>query len=187
METTGVAQRAEAFTDLYDRHANVLLRYCTRRIGPHVAEDVVANTFLIAYEKWPVFDGGPAEVPPWLFGIATNLLHRHRRDEVRGYRALARTGVDPLSNAAGVVESHAQRVGERADARSLSRQIAGVLAKLPERQRDVLLLYALAELRYAEVAVALRIPVGSVRSALHRARATQRAALGAEEVFPDED
>lgn len=176
METTGVAD-AETFTALYDRHAATILRYCARRVGPDAAEDVVAATFLAAYERWQAYDPNRAEALPWLYGIATNLLRRHRRSEVRAYRALARTGIDPLSNAAGVVESHEHRSGERADASASSRKVARVLAGLPRRQRDVLLLYALADLGYAEIATALKIPVGSVRSALHRARATLRAAL----------
>jgi RNA polymerase sigma-70 factor (ECF subfamily) len=176
METTGVAD-AQTFTALYDRYAATILRYCARRVGPDAAEDVVAATFLAAYERWQAFDPSRADVLPWLYGIATNLLRRHRRSEVRAYRALARTGIDPLSNAAGVVESHELRAGERADASAQSRTVARVLARLPRRQRDVLLLYALADLGYAEIAAALRIPVGSVRSALHRARATLRAEL----------
>src|SRR4051794_39334913 len=176
METTEVADAA-TFTALYDRHAATILRYCVRRIGPDAAEDVVAATFLVAYERWQTFDPNRSDVLPWLYGIATNLLRRHRRGEVRAYRALARTGIDPLSNAAGVAESHELRAGERADAYRRSREVAGVLARLPRRQRDVLLLYALADLGYAEIAAALKIPVGSVRSALHRARATLRAAL----------
>jgi RNA polymerase sigma-70 factor (ECF subfamily) len=180
METTGVAD-TDTFTALYDRHAPTILRYCARRVGPDAAEDVVAATFLIAYERWEAYDQS-AEALPWLYGIATNLLRRHRRSEVRAYRALARTGIDPLSNAAGVVESHEHRVGERADASAQSRAVARVLARLPRRQRDVLMLYALADLGYAEIAAALKIPVGSVRSALHRARATLRSALEGNDV-----
>ncbi|MEV0561215.1 hypothetical protein [Dactylosporangium sp. NPDC050588] len=60
------------------------------------------------------------------------MLNRHRRDEVRGYRALARTGVDPVQ------ESHATRAEERTDAQRRSRKVARVLAKLPRRQRDVI-------------------------------------------------
>jgi RNA polymerase sigma factor (sigma-70 family) len=176
----GVALDPAEFAALYDRHARALLRYCARRVGPGVAEDVVADTFLVAYERRHAFDPGRSEGLPWLYGIATNILRRHRRDEVRAYRAMARVGVDPLSNAAGVLEGHEQRVGERADASARSRAVAGVLADLPRRQRDVLLLVALADLEYGEVAAALGIPVGSVRSALHRARAKLRAALGAE-------
>jgi RNA polymerase sigma factor (sigma-70 family) len=168
---------ADGFTALYDRHARALLRYCVRRVGPDTAEDVVAQTFLVAYEQRHRYDPDRADVLPWLFGITTRLLARHRRDEVRWYRALARTGADPLIGGRTVVESHAPRTDERTDAQRRTQQIAGVLADLPARQRDVLLLYAIGELSYAEIATVLDIPVGTVQSALHRARTKLRHAL----------
>ncbi len=180
MELTEVPVEVEGVTTWYDEHARALLRFCARRIGPDAAEDVVAATFLTAFERRSDFDPARSGVLPWLYGIAVNHLRRHRRDEIRAYRALARVGVDPLFNASGVLDSHEQRAGERADAHVRSRAVAHVLAALPRRQRDVLLLTALADLDYAEVAAALDIPIGSVRSALHRARHKLRAALGAE-------
>ena len=168
---------ADGFTALYDRHARALLRYCARRVGPDTAEDVVAQTFLVAYEQRHRYDPDRADALPWLYGIATRLLARHRRDEVRWYRALARTGADPLIGGRTVVESHEPRADERTDAQRRAQQIAGVLADLPARQRDVLLLYAIGELSYGEIATVLDIPVGSVQSALHRARTKLRHAL----------
>ncbi|WP_433051950.1 RNA polymerase sigma factor [Dactylosporangium sp. CS-033363] len=179
MDPEGNLLIADGFTALYDRHAQALYRYCARRVGPDLAEDAVAQTFLIAYEKRHTVEPG-ADPLPWLFGIATNVLFRHRRDEVRGYRALARTGADPLLVQMSA-ESHAARADERVDAGQRARRIARVLAKLPARQRDVLLLYAVADLSYAEIAEALRLPIGSVQSALHRARAKLRKSLTEEE------
>ncbi|MDG4823531.1 RNA polymerase sigma factor [Asanoa sp. WMMD1127] len=157
---------------MFTAHGRELLRYCTRRVGEHVAEDVVAETFLIAYEQRARFDPSRGAVLPWLYGIATNLLRRHRRTEVRALRALADTGAG------------ADAADERVDAQRTVRKLAGVLAALPRRQRDVLLLFAVAELDYAEIAAALGIPVGTVRSALHRARAKVRAALAPEGETP---
>jgi RNA polymerase sigma-70 factor (ECF subfamily) len=179
METRGVLVGADSFTACYDEHARTLLRFCARRIGPQAAEDAVATTFLVAYERWHQRDPG-VDARPWLYGIAVNVLRRHRRDEIRGYRALARLGVDPLFHADGILDGHEQRAGERTDAQRRTRAVAGVLAGLPRRQREVLLLVAVAELEYGEVAAALGIPIGSVRSALHRARHKLRAALGVE-------
>ena len=88
------------------------------------------------------------------------------------YRALARTGVDPAA------ELDADRVASAVSAAAAGRQLATALAKLSEGDRHVLLLFAWAELRYEEIATALDIPVGTVRSRLHRARSTVRAALG---------
>jgi RNA polymerase sigma-70 factor (ECF subfamily) len=173
---------ADLVSGWYDKHARELLRFCGRRVGPELAEDVVAATFLIAIERRADFDRGrSAEVLPWLYGIATNVLRRHRRDEERAYRALARAGVDPLLRTDGMTDGPEQRVGERTDASRRTRAVAGVLAALPRRQRDVLLLVAVGGLPYEDVATALGIPIGSVRSALHRARQKLRAVLGAEE------
>jgi RNA polymerase sigma factor (sigma-70 family) len=151
---------------MFDRYARDLLRYCTRRVGEHVAEDVVAETFLVAYERRDRYDAGRGDVLPWLYGIATNLLRKHHRLEVRALRALA--------DAAPADE---ERAAERVDAQRSVGRLAAALAALPRRQRDVLLLHAVAELEYVEIAQALGIPLGSVRSALHRARAKVRQSL----------
>ncbi|GIG88362.1 RNA polymerase sigma factor [Plantactinospora endophytica] len=157
---------------LFDRYARELLRYCARRVGDDVAEDVVAETFLLAYERRERYDPTRGALLPWLYGIATNLLRRHLRTELR----LLRTAVP----ADLVSEGPALRSAERVDAQRSVARLAAVLAKLPRRQRDVLMLYAVAELEYAEIAAALDIPLGSVQSALHRARTKVRAALPAE-------
>lgn len=156
----------------FERHAWPLLRYCACRVGPEAAEDVVAETFLIAYARRDRYDPARASLLTWLYGIATNVARRHRRDESRqlsGYARAAEALVD---------EGHADRAAERADAAAHRARIARALARLPSRQREVILLYAVAELEYAEIAAALDIPIGTVQSALHRARTKLRAALG---------
>jgi RNA polymerase sigma-70 factor (ECF subfamily) len=169
------ATDADPVAALFDRHAAQVFRYCARRVGPDLAEDVLSEVFLVVQRRRDRIDVG--DHLPWLYGIATNLVRQHRRAEVRAYRALARTGLDPFGGATGIAEGHETRSTERADAARTSRAIAGALAGLPSRQRDVLLLYAIGELTYAEIASALSIPLGSVQSALHRARATMRRAL----------
>lgn len=168
--TTPAAIDPADLAGVFDRYARDLLRYCTRRVGEHVAEDVVAETFLVAYEQRDRYDASRGGVLPWLYGIATNLLRRHRRTEVSALRALARASTP-------VAEGPAQRASDRVDAQRAVARLSAVLAKLPRRQRDVLMLYAVAELEYTEIAAALRIPLGSVQSSLHRARAKVRAAL----------
>jgi RNA polymerase sigma factor (sigma-70 family) len=162
----------ERFAALFDRHAGELHRYVARRLGAGVADDLVAETFLAAFRQRREYDLARLDARPWLYGIATNLVSRHRRTEARLYRALARTGVDP------VAADHADQVAARVTAEGTSRRVAAALARLPRRDRDVLLLVAWAELRYEEVAAALGIPVGTVRSRLHRARRQVREALG---------
>jgi RNA polymerase sigma-70 factor (ECF subfamily) len=167
----------ESFAALFDRHAAALHRYLTRRLGGFsssgsVTEDLVAQTFLIAFEQRSRYDPSRADARAWLFGIATNLLRRHHRDEARLLRALARASADPPP-----AQCHADRVASRVDAGALSRRLAALLAGVPARERDVLLLYAWADLDADEISRALDIPPGTVRSRLHRARKRLRPAL----------
>jgi RNA polymerase sigma factor (sigma-70 family) len=163
------------FAVLFDRHAVAVHRYLARRVGASAADDVVAETFLVAFEKRQGYDPDWPDARPWLFGIASNLLRRRRRDEVRMLRAYARTGIDP------VTDIGADQVAARVDAEAARRRLADALAKLAQGDRDVLLLFAWAALSYDEIAQALGIPIGTVRSRLHRARRQVRAALGADD------
>ncbi|GGX65361.1 RNA polymerase sigma factor [Streptomyces fructofermentans] len=164
-------EHPELFARLYDRYAPDIHRYAARRLGGHAADDVTADTFLTAFRVRARYDVSRASARPWLYGIAAHLIGRQRRKEVRGLRALARTGRDPV--AAGWVEDTADLVADRAP-------LADALAALSAADRHVLLLVAWADLTYQEVAEALGIPVGTVRSRLNRARRKVRAALGAD-------
>ena len=105
----------EHFTVLFRRHAPHIQRYVVRRLGPDAADDIVAETFLLAFRHRDRYDAARADARPWLYGIATNLIGRHRRAEVRLYRALARTGADP------VTEPFTDRVDDRVSAGHASR------------------------------------------------------------------
>jgi RNA polymerase sigma factor (sigma-70 family) len=166
----------EAFAALFDRHADSVHRYVARRLGAEVAEDVMAETFTIAFQQRFRYDTALADARPWLFGIATNFVGRHRRAEGRRLKALSRLP----SSAPGDqdAETVADRVAERVSAQAVRRELAAALARLPARHRDVLLLVAWADLGYEEAAQALGVPVGTVRSRLHRARRKVREALG---------
>ncbi len=161
----------EQFAALFDRHAAAVHRYLGRRVGD-LADDLLSETFLIAFRRRAAYRPEHLEVRPWLLGIATNVVHGHARSERRRYRALARAGAEPAT-AAGSEEIHA-----RVDAAALRGPLAAALAGLKERDRDVLLLVAWGQLGYEEVAAVLDVPVGTVRSRLNRARRLTRAALG---------
>src|ERR1700758_5510152 len=115
----------EAFAALYDRHAAMLYRFAGRRLGDQLADDVVAETFLAAFRRRQRYDLGRADARPWLYGIAANVIGKHRRAEVRMLRAFARTGTDP------VAEGHADRVDSRVCAAAVQRDLAAALAGLP--------------------------------------------------------
>lgn len=166
----------EAFAALFDRHADAVHRYAARRLGGEVADDLVAETFTTAFQQRHRYDparGAGADARPWLFGIATNLVGRHRRAEARRFKAMSR-----VPALADHDEPLADRAADRVVARAVRRELAAALAALPARHRDVLLLVAWGDLNYAEAAQALGIPVGTVRSRLHRARSKLREALG---------
>jgi RNA polymerase sigma factor (sigma-70 family) len=162
----------ECFTVLFRRHAPYIQRYVVRRLGQDAADDIVAETFLLAFRQRDSYDQTRTDARPWLYGIATNLIGRHRRAEIRLYRALARTGVDP------VTEAFTDQVDDRVSAGTASRRLAVGLARLPEELRDTLLLVAWGDLSYAEAAAALGVPVGTVRSRVSRARSKLRRTLG---------
>jgi len=162
----------ELFALLFRRHAGDIARYAARRLGAGPAEDIVAETFLAAFRQRSTYDASRPSARPWLYGIASNLIGRHRRDEVRELRILERTGTDP------VAESFADQVDARVAAGAAGRAIAAAIASLDPGQRDVLLLVTWADLTYDQVAEALGVPEGTVRSRMARARVRLRAALG---------
>ncbi|GGT58549.1 DNA-directed RNA polymerase sigma-70 factor [Actinomadura citrea] len=161
----------EAFAALFDRYSAMLYRYVSRRLG-EAAEDVVGETFLVAFSKRHRFDLEHRDARPWLFGIATKLVARHHRAEAARYRALRRSPVD------GPVEGPDDRVAAGVTASATRPVLAAALSGLARRDLDVLLLVAWGDLSYEEAARALGIPVGTVRSRLNRARRKVRAALG---------
>ncbi|WP_410667184.1 RNA polymerase sigma factor [Amycolatopsis sp. cmx-4-68] len=150
----------EQFTDVHDRHFTAIYRYVAGRLGPQAAEDVAAETFLVAFDRRKTFDATRGDVRAWLFGIATNLVSRHRRKEARHYRALSRL------DARETAEGHEDRVVASVTVARLGK----ALSRLSPGERDVLLLVALGDLGYAEVAEALGISPGTVGSRLNRAR-----------------
>src|SRR5918999_3296226 len=86
----GIDQRT--LTGLYDAQARELHRYLARRLDPATADDLVAQTFLVAWEQRRRYQPGRASAKAWLYGIATNLLRRHARTEARAWAAMSRNG-----------------------------------------------------------------------------------------------
>lgn len=164
----------KAFELIFDRHFDAVHRYLHRRAGRDLADELAAETFALAFERRASCraDGG---VLPWLYGIATNLLRRRRRAERRRLRAYGRSGVDRW-----VVYDDDDAAAARVDTSAVGARLARGLAAMRPRERDALLLYALAGLSYEEIAFALDVPVGTVRTWLHRAREVARRELSTE-------
>jgi RNA polymerase sigma-70 factor (ECF subfamily) len=160
-----------AFATVFDRHYDAVHRYLARRVGPDLADDLAAETFTEAFDVRLRFDTTHPNARPWLLGIATNLLRHHHRSEARRLRAYARLDRLTSDDANGEIES-------RLDAERAGPAIAAALGRLSTDERNVLLLFAWADLRYEEIALALRIPIGTVRSRLNRARGRLRELIG---------
>ena len=162
----------ERFAILYDRHHQRVHLYLARRLGHDLADDLMAETFLIAFQARARYDLSYVDARPWLYGIATNLIGRRHRAETRFWRLIARTGVDDT------VEPPIDQVTDRVAAQGMRRELASAVAGLPRGQRDVLLLTAAGGLSAEEIASALGIAKGTVHSRLNRARKKMRNVLG---------
>jgi RNA polymerase sigma factor (sigma-70 family) len=165
----------ERFAALFDRHAPVIYRYLASRAGRTAADDLTAETFLAAFRRRASYDLACADALPWLYGVATRVLAQHRRDDARQLR-IRLAAIPDLSD-----PGHGDRVAGDVTAGALRGALADVLAGLSAGDRDVLLLIAWEQLSYDEVARALEIPVGTVRSRLNRARTRLRGALAGTE------
>lgn len=170
-------QEPHAFEEIFDRHFYAVHRYLHRRAGRDAADELAAETFAVAFERRASCHASGSALP-WLYGIATNLLRHRWRSERRELRAYGRSGTD------GVVEHSDETAASGAGAFTQGAPLARALAAMRSRERDALLLYALGDLTYEEVALALDAPIGTVRTWLHRARRTAQRELAADPGFP---
>lgn len=154
-------RRPEAFTSVFDRHFDSVSSFVRRRVGRDAAEEIVSETFTLAFRSRSRYDLAYPGARPWLLGIASNLLRKHWQSEGSRLAAYSRLSHEPV------------------DAPELpgppSPELRQRLERLPAGQREVLLLFALADLTYEEIARALGIRVGTVRSRLSRARRSMGA------------
>ncbi len=152
-----------AFRQLYERHVGAVRGYLIGRMGPDSVDDVVSETFATAWRSAARFDRTTTSARPWLYGIATNVLARHREREARWIEQQARS---PEPGAPGEPTAY-----------DLDPVLARAIGRLSPALRDVLLLSALGELEPVEVARALELKPSTVRVRLLRARRIVRRAL----------
>lgn len=174
------ADTAATFAGLFDRHSRDLYRYLAARVGASLADDLVADTFVTALRRRDSYDPARGSARNWLFGIATNELRHQHRAEGRHHAATVR-----LAGQWASIAGPEDRAVEKADAAEAIRRLAGALQRLRDTDREILLLNSWAQLDPTEIAVAMDIPAGTVRSRLHRIRATLRRAAAAAETVGD--
>lgn len=178
-EATAEADRRQRFTRYVLPELPVLLRVAlslTDQLAD--AEDLVQDTVLRAYRSLDTFDG--AHPRAWLLTILRNAninRHRRRRPQLLDDPDVELERLAGMADPAGSPETLV--VGETFDA-----VVGGALAELPDRFAQVVRLVDIAGLSYADVADLLGVPVGTVMSRLHRARARIRARLTAAGLAP---
>jgi RNA polymerase sigma-70 factor (ECF subfamily) len=141
-------------------------------VGRDEAQDLAAETFVIAFSARQRYDLSRASARPWLFGISTNLIRHHRRSEIRMLNAFVKSM--PVARSDDGVEE----LSIHMDHVALLARVAEAYLKLEPEHRDALHLTAIEELSYAETAEALGIPVGTVHSRVARARTILRDLAG---------
>jgi RNA polymerase sigma factor (sigma-70 family) len=164
----GGGGEAAAFGELFDRHAKAVYNHLFRRTGDwSLAEELTSVVFLEAWRRRSAVRIEHESVLPWLLGVATNVLRNSWRSRRRHRAALERL---PREAAAGFADDADARLDDEAR----MKEILGRLRALPRCQAEVLALCVWAGLTYEEAAVALDVPLGTVRSRLSRAKARLR-------------
>jgi RNA polymerase sigma-70 factor, ECF subfamily len=177
-ERTAVAgaERIDAAADfeaVFRQHFAAVFRFLSRRVGSALAEDLAADVFATAYRRWATYDPARGSLRSWLYGIAINVTRDHRRAEQRLLELDSRA-----QQHAPESTDFSKSSDERVIASTLAPKLATALAKLSADQRDVLFLFAWAELSHEEIGAAMGISPGTARSRLSRARAALRVQLG---------
>jgi RNA polymerase sigma factor (sigma-70 family) len=164
-----------AFGALFERHADAVYNHCFRRTGSwEAAEDLASVVFLEAWRRRRDVALSGESILPWLLAVANNVVHNRDRSLRRHRRLLAK--LPP----AVVAPDPAEEAASRVDDERAMRRVLEVFTRLLPDEQDVLALCVWAGLSYSDAAVALGIPVGTVRSRLSRAREHLRRLAGLE-------
>jgi RNA polymerase sigma factor (sigma-70 family) len=175
-----VSGSPEAWGELFRRHNRTVYNYCFRRtLDWGAAEDLTSAVFLEAWRRREAVGLYGESALPWLYGIATMLTRSHHTRLHRYRELLARVPSPPEYGA-----DHADAVAERLDALVRATRVRKALAKLSTKDREVLELAALEHLSHQDIATALGVAVGTVKSRLSRART--RLGLVEQEELPED-
>jgi RNA polymerase sigma-70 factor (ECF subfamily) len=160
----------EAFGELFERHADRVYAHCFTRTGSwSMAEDLVSAVFLQAWRRRGDVRFSGDSALPWLLGVANNATRNAQRT-LRRYRLLL-AKLPPAGEEADIAPDAEDRV----DQERLAQRVLRAMGRLRQSEREVIALCDWAGLSYAEAAVAMGVPEGTVRSRLSRAREHLRA------------
>jgi RNA polymerase sigma factor (sigma-70 family) len=165
--------RPEEFGEIFRRHYSAVFGFVVGLVGMSHGADMTAEVFVRAFAVRKRYNPDYESARPWLMGIASNLVAGHYRKQAREGRALRRLAiVRPLDG------QFDEAAAERVDAFQLGPRLAAAFATLRTEEAKVVSLFVFAGLSYAEIAIALGIPEGTVRSRLNRARTRLRNLMG---------
>lgn len=173
-------EHPQRFEAVFDRYHPVIYRHLAHLAGVDQADELAGDVFVVAFTVRARFDPAFGSVRAWLFGIAANVLRTRRRSEYRGIRARERI--------AGRRREEDTSIDLVTDRIAYSQELltaTEALEQLGAADREVIVLYAFAELSYQEIATALGVEVGTVRSRMNRARRRLRELLGSSGQVPD--
>lgn len=159
-----------AFQRLYQRHQGPIYRYALMRCGQSaLAADVVQDVFMGLLTRSYRYDAGLGNLQNFLFGVARNLLLKQDQTQRRHQQLPGQDHDD--ENEEEVLISETAEPTDAIFSQQLTEHVRQAVAVLRPHYRDVIILYELQELSYAEIAVICGIDIGTVRSRLSRARA----------------
>jgi RNA polymerase sigma factor (sigma-70 family) len=175
----------QRFATIFERHAEAVHRYLARRVQRQAVDDLLAESFVIAFRTRGTYKHAYLDARPWLFGIATNVVHHHRRSEGRRLAMVRRVrqGISPDDALVDVADD----VVSRHELEDQFELVRSALSQVDEKYLDVLTLFTGPQLSYEEISRALGIPVGTVRSRLSRARTHLRELLEATGQYQDDE
>lgn len=142
------------FAEVYERFFRQVYGYCLRRTSPDRVDDVVAETFMVAWRRIDDVPEGDSALP-WLYGVAYRVLGSHFRGRSRQRRLaekLISVGIEPVAS----TEDYLVMSEE-------STQVLDAIARLKDTDQEILKLTVWEELSHAEIADALGIGVGAVK------------------------
>lgn len=165
-------ENPELFAEIFERHYQAIHRFAVAAVGHSDGPDLAAEVFLRAFASRRRYREAYSSAGPWLWGIASNLISGYYRGQVRQERAYRRVPLAP-----GLEPDLAGDTVNRVAAEMARPLLAAAIRRLRTEDAQVLLLFAVGGLSYAEIAEVLGIAEGTVRSRLSRTRRRLRNLL----------
>lgn len=164
----------DAYTEIVDLYQTRLYHVCYRMLGnKHEAEDITQEAFLRAFINLHTFDQ-KRKFSTWIFRIATNLCIDRIRKKKPDYHLDAQVpGTDGLDMYSQIAASEELPV-EQLEKMEMQERIQYEISRLPDKYRSVIVLKYMEELSLQEISEILDLPLGTVKTRIHRGREALR-------------